>query len=897
MGLRLGGTNELAEWVGDLITVSNFVVAREQSIDVNKNARIDLQISLSNNNRPSPMGVFIDLIKDSKFYGISNPKKECSFWLEFSDAAPYQYISSKYNRNRASLAQGGQVVHVFDGVKTFNITAYCFHHKTGEFGLATATATTLDPDVYYDGRTICFDPSGVFDGAPSGESQYTDFAAAASAFGSLGALSPKRFMVAKGQEVDWTAPLYFSDESMFSTFGTGLKPTLKVTNDLINADYKAFFVGTGYKNNVTITGFKFQGDYDPITGTGESYQVDSVFTLGGYNFTLYNTESTKLGSGLRNSVSQNNDPNTGFIIVDNKITDWYDYGIFSAIYQGGIRGNHIKQNPNAKTGTGGKSKDSYKIEVIDSTSTYVLSNLDLEYYKTGGELKDLGGIRNLVVFDFNPNGQTLEEMYTELLIDIDFTFTQGVDASGIGSGDGTHQITLLNQIQVGHSIYYYHRRWSDHGSKRLNIASDIHISQNEERVGPGWSSDGLAPQPCMRFNSDGLANGGGFINQNEFVGGFSVVSFAPQNTSTMQHANNPIIFEANELHGLSGTSYFIDLKTTNLVIRNCVGIMPDLPPLWANFWKFFDFVNISRNSLTDPLVDLNSIDIHNLTLINLQSSENSGTSDADDYVVNGLDKFPIINSSNHLHVHVDRTTPLPDYSPLDPEKNYQPKAGSAALDAGTKNDLVWDDITGNLIGETASLGAFDTQSEYRVNFSTLSDNYAIFTTFEVAPSSDSYFACNFNSSTAFTAVEYLATNDVGSLGSYIQIYINRMRVRLSGRILDITIPSASANYGDGDDHAMLLNLPLGGVMSVTIDGNEYFENSSYVLTEIDVLEVSALCELSAGNEFRGQVWGVDMKNSTERTQYSMTTGSVTTETATIGTGTITYINTDTDDIS
>ena len=124
-----------------------------------------------------------------------------------------------------------------------------------------------------------------------------------------------------------------------------------------------------------------------------------------------------------------------------------------------------------------------------------------------------------------------------------------------------------------------------------------------------------------------------------------------------------------------------------------------------------------------------------------------------------------------------------------------------------------------------------------------------------------------------------------------------MRVRLSGRILDITIPSASANYGDGDDHAMLLNLPLGGVMSVTIDGNEYFENSSYVLTEIDVLEVSALCELSAGNEFRGQVWGVDMKNSTERTQYSMTTGSVTTETATIGTGTITYINTDTDDIS
>lgn len=880
MQLALGGLRKRGGWTGEIISESSFIVAREQSITVNENARIDLQIHAHKTTGVEPCGIWFDLLVDSKFYGISNPKAQCSFWTTFGDTgAEFQSVSNEFDVQNANKAQGFYIGHVYADVGEYTAVSMCKDHISGKIGYAVKTITVTSADVKYAGKTVYFDPSGVFEDAPAGSINHTDYASALSAFNGMGAINKKRFLIARGSETVVTSPIYADTGDHIAPRGTGADPKLLWPANGFPSGYSAFYVlSTAGINDITVWGIEFVGDYDSETGTGESWDVEGVYALRGDDVTVFRCKATGLNTLITVTIPPASLEANYWLIHDNEATNWYNYGVFAGLHYSDLAGNNFQQKATAvKSSDGAKSTTGYRIDVVDTSLTYNMPSLYI-----------YGDSANAVMFDYD----TVNETYTEIVNGVDGTFNVGSDPT---TGDnGTHSFTLNSALNDdgNHEFYYYTRRWADHGPIRLNTAAKVGLRQMILKSLTGWTA---SVQPCIRFNTNGQADGEGNLNQLYMTGGWQVMSFEPQNESTSQPVTPYTLMESCVINGLEGTTCFIKSRTGNLILRNIAGIMPDVPAENESFGTLLEFVKFFRESVDDASILNSQIEVHNFTMINLQSTANGGA--VDDVVVNNASGFTNINSSNHLHVHADRPTALPDYSPLDASNYYRPQSGSAALDAGVKNDYVWDDLAGNLVGETASLGAFDSQADYRVNFSTESDNYATVTSFNVTPSADSYLALNFNSAIAFGSIEYLASQSPSSLGSYIQLSTNRLRVRLSGRILDITIPDAAATYGDGADHEMILNLPLGGVMSVTIDGDEYTEDSAYTLTASDILVVGAIASSSSANSFNGQVWDLDMKNATDRTKYAMTTGSITTEPAVIGTGTMTYVNTDEDDIT
>jgi hypothetical protein len=129
---------------------------------------------------------------------------------------------------------------------------------------------------------------------------------------------------------------------------------------------------------------------------------------------------------------------------------------------------------------------------------------------------------------------------------------------------------------------------------------------------------------------------------------------------------------------------------------------------------------------------------------------------------------------------------------------------------------------------------------------------------------------------------------LGSYGTFAE------RISLNGEQFRITVGGTSIYFSvagvyDGNDHDVTFAISAGGVPTITFDGTEYAENSSTVLTT-EELTLDATHIAGTGTSGDSVIWDLSFNIDGTITEWAVDSGSTTTEAASIGTGTMTFVN-------
>ncbi|WP_417550108.1 hypothetical protein [Methylophaga sp.] len=881
--LSLGGRIHAILNPAEPTAVENFRLARNAVANVLAVPSFDIVIRASQTSGPAPMGVVFNMLDDSTFPGITRPEADLSFWLEYDDVgSTYQNVSSELGRNNANIGQGAIHGHVFDSVKTYTVKGYVYQHSTGKFGYREIVIAPSDADAFYPTtNTVCLDPSGVFSGAPSGSQQVTTWAAAASAIDTLKADS--RLLIAKGAEINLdstSARLSIYNHQQFGSFGEGEYPVINLPVNGMSGFSTSLFYGNagtsrGTGEGTIIYEWDIKGNYSPVTGVGETKRTGLISLVSNSSVTIHKVSESgvgimvypyDIGGGLPSNI----------LLSDVKFTDWFDLSVFGRMENSVIVGSSIKQNVNAVGGiAGGKTYYFERIAGDGVTLEYALNNLAI-----------FGDTSNLAVFDYDTENQ----IYTELTeANGGFVFTAGADST-IGSsdgstpytGNGTHSALLTAAIAEGHELYYHKRYWAFHGPIRLEDCQGVTITQSELFSNTGWSSDGLAHQSCIRWNSNGTFGAYGFINQNKMEGGISQMSLAPQNQGTRQHVTRPLVIESNLLYGYTSTENSIGVGSTNLFIRNNVAIQFNLPSIYPDH-EYATFAIIEKRDETLDDVDVNPIVIANNSVINLMSTANSARDTNVIKVVDGNTGFPLVTDVNNLLYHEDRPTPWPiDYAPLYPDIYYQPLAGSPAIGSGVSTAYVWDDILGALVEDSYNFGAFDSVSApvFELTFNPANSTKATFSTVTLAAGEKVRFTFKCLPA-AFRRVLIEKALGGGSIdrapiefNESNNIAFNTAEASLvTIDAVSISNGASAVGYMDDDEHILEMTINTGQTSVFGTLGSAY-TNAFFYNGVIKDLEFDKFVEGELTTVLK---WDID-------------SGSITTEPSVIGTADLTFVN-------
>jgi hypothetical protein len=244
-------------------------------------------------------------------------------------------------------------------------------------------------------------------------------------------------------------------------------------------------------------------------------------------------------------------------------------------------------------------------------------------------------------------------------------------------------------------------RWADSGPVRTSDVTSLVVAQNDMFSNTGWSSNGQAHQPTLRYNGSGSLNHFGIINRNRFQGGFTVVSMSTQNSSTLGNVGNAI-FERNLLIGTNNTNEFLSFHFGGTTIRNNFAIMPDVITTinsFRSFVKYQDQPTTAANT-REPVV------IANNTIIQLQSR-----SPQTFFLLDGFASWVNSNvrASNNLVYapNVPNSAEFPNYLPLNRNDNYRPQVGSAAIGSAAPDGFVFDTLDGKVRPVRPSVGALE----------------------------------------------------------------------------------------------------------------------------------------------------------------------------------------------
>jgi|GEM_PF-2861997 len=867
--LALGGLRKRGGWTGDLITESSFIVAREQSITVNEKARIDLQMKISTDNRPNPMGVVIDLITDSTFYGIDNPVWECSFWTAFGDeGATLQNVGSEFGRNNANLAQGGVVGHVYGDEGIFTAVSMCKHHATGKLGFAVHTFTTLNADTFYAGtQTICLDPSGAFTGAPTGSLQYTEWSSAKAAMLAKG--ENARFLIARDQTVvadDFN--FYVKKGCQYGGFGTGLDPKITFSRPPADGGKKLFYAQYWRhpSEDSIIFELNIESNYDVETGVGEDFSVTPIAGDGSIGVTVWRTSLSGVGIGINISDDGSN-LTSNVLIQDNSITNWQNYGVFGGYRLAVFQGNSIKQSNLALTGLKG-AKDKY-FQLFDGdgvTTSRVLTDIYIDNNPS-----------ELHVFDYEPplSGDS-GGVYTELVSGVDYTFTLGTDATSTTASDGTHQIDLTVATANGHKLYVHYSYYPWHGPIRMGKYDSIGVIQNEMRSRNGWSSDGKGHQPNLRLGSNGEASDVCFVMNNDFDGGFQNIAIGPANSDTRQFPCLPMVFAYNILRGNSYTRSSITLGRTNVLFKNNIGIREDAQSVLGAYDAFIEY---GRNEASESDLDVFPVLSVNNSVINLTTTANTP---ANTVILKSVDTpFPLVSDINNLLYHQDRPTTWPvNYDPLDSSEYYRPQDGSPALNTGTQNQYVWDDISGKLIDGNYSFGAYATADSSVFELTFNATNSARVTFPLITLTSNQKLQLTFSAAPSGGVRRFLIDRDSGAAAGNrapLEFDENDMLAYLGDKFSDVKFDGVST--GLGDDISAYLDEQEHVILATVTSGQT---------AEFGTLGCSYVNSLFFDGIIKNVKW-LDT-DDTPLFELALNSGSITTEDFTTGDRVATFVN-------
>lgn len=246
-------------------------------------------------------------------------------------------------------------------------------------------------------------------------------------------------------------------------------------------------------------------------------------------------------------------------------------------------------------------------------------------------------------------------------------------------------------------------RWADHGPLRATKAFELVVNHNDFYSNTGWSSNGRAHQPTIRYNTSGDVGHSGVISENFLEGGFESITAGLAKVGNKAKLGN-LLIERNRLKGSYNTRTFFALNFGNTTIRNNIATNPtdddagpDIPADQIN--KFHQAVLIGSVIESDENRDAPR-DIFANTLLNYQSGSTRGV--ALDFVRHDADEP---NNNIHNNIFYSPDSPDGDFTD-DPQldENYRPSA-TFTLDQVVGVVGLFDTYDGQLRVEPTELGA------------------------------------------------------------------------------------------------------------------------------------------------------------------------------------------------
>jgi hypothetical protein len=875
------------------VSITDFRVARNTVVDVSNSPAFTINTKVNRTSGPAPLGITFDVVSDSVFPGIDRPLHECAFWVDYGDAtAEFLYLPLDFPAEfrNANLGQGAAGDHVYATPGNYTAKVYVWHPPTDKIGFEEIAIESIDRETFFGTNIVALSLDGDFTGAPADATRVTTISAMKSAGSGFGAVN-RLYLFKRGQT---TTDFYgnFSggenEEHHYGVYGDGDEPfTFQVPAGGLTSTIKTHFDFTDAGPR-TLYGVSVVGDYDPTTGAGDTWDNGLCKVWHSSNITIWRCKGKGLGVNLY--VLQTNNITQDVIINDCEITDWFDFGIYAQgiLPRLALTGSTIAQRVDAVSSVGDRENDnSGELVMSTAESTYTLPKLRI-----------YGDLANLFIGIRNPTTKVVTE-----LTGADYTFNTGTDATitvTTNNADGTHSATINVAFADGDILVYYSRRWANHGPIRTTSVFGMPYTQCFMRSTNGWSTDGRINQSCIRDSSSGTEGAWSVINQNVLIGGGQVVVVTPANLTIRQYPSDSVI-ESNYLYCDKNSEETILLRASGVTVRNNYSFKSDLDSDTGSGYK--GFVRVEKTAPSQSDIADRPIRVYNNTVVNLTSTENGTINEEIIYFKDGSDSFfTNVIESNNLLYHPDRPTALPDYTPLDDSNYYAPLAGSAALNAGTSVDLVWDDLAGNLVGETSSVGAFDTASAPPRLYVTMQSPDIILIDIPAIKVStynklEPGQSLSFMFSSDNTTTDYMDIIKLDPNASHIRVrpLSGVMEFRGSG-LGDVTIvvPDINTVLLDGNPHKIDYTYTgAGGVLSLFIDSIEYFPATevlygSYFTFRFDKIIASG--GASAASAYK--VWDFTIYDTDDSViaAFAMDSGAIdgATEAASTGTGTMTF---------
>ncbi|MEZ5921178.1 MAG: PKD domain-containing protein [Parvularculaceae bacterium] len=300
-----------------------------------------VEINPSRSSCTAPCGVHFDATPHG--FSTKKPFFELSYIWNFGDAdKPFESLPEDFPQSRSeNAAQGPYAAHVFDKPGDYKVRL-SVTNANDEWAIAETVIHVASADEKYsNGKTVCYSAASNFDGCPDKAKRMSSLPGAVQR---LTSARSGRLLLRAGEKTNIEGQLVLlGGPFMISRFGAGADPEIHgavVFN-------RAIWIRNG--QDVTIDHIRLTGDYNAATGLGFGPDV-GIYVSNTKDFLLYRSSFDGVGSNVQ--ANQLN----AFIIADNTITNWWNFGV---LVQGdtsndriAVIGNSIKQKKDAVSGPG-----------------------------------------------------------------------------------------------------------------------------------------------------------------------------------------------------------------------------------------------------------------------------------------------------------------------------------------------------------------------------------------------------------------------------------------------------------------------------------------------------------------------------------------------------------------
>lgn len=201
---------------------------------------------------------------------------------------------------------------------------------------------------------------------------------------------------------------------------------------------------------------------------------------------------------------------------------------------------------------------------------------------------------------------------------------------------------------------------NDHGPLRLSGHGLCYILCSDMYARNGWTPNAGAPsaQPCIRWNSSGIADTKMSCHRMRGEGGFYVIASGPQNSTTSK-AVAPCLFTQFHLLGTSGTWAFFNVEHAGLVARDGIMTRANVPDTNLPFEEFIQADLTFDGTRGDPAnIEDGELRVYNCTMVNLlvdPANTTIGFTELDDNTSGGGANITV---ENNVHYGPDLATPV-----------------------------------------------------------------------------------------------------------------------------------------------------------------------------------------------------------------------------------------------